>query len=534
MQDVISFFKAVGVILVVALVVLVVALVIAFTVSNPWVMVVILVAASILTLLGFIYVVHVLVDLIGARHHQFRLRRLEAEARADEIEGQRTARIRQERLDAEQFRLQWYAQEMVPIGRGEALVSRQGGNVQLVYEPRMALPAPTVVDAQPVDTPTEVIPDALMVIKAGDIPQGDDLLLGYDAAGQPVVRAWKKVKAILILGLQGGGKTSTAIWLLLQVVLKGGHLGLIDKHARSEEDSMYSRLRLLRAAFDVPVGDSPLSAMRVVQHARKVLDDRLAGGHIAYPFLLVVDEFTAIMRQKSTGEAWAEVAQKLQGVLEDYNTEGRKHRCFAICIGQAANASRSGGTEVRDLFNTRIVHRMRAKQAQMLSLTDEQDQIGRLGTGQVCVDMETDDPFFLTVPFADDDALKLVAESLQQTAHFPPTSPLVSRSLAPFSSSLKPTTSRHLRVRTEGAEAVRTGTFNPINAQALHPDAHLTERLFAKAEKVLDLRRLNVGKHTIVPEVWGISKGGSAAYKQACEEYERILRYLVARGELPA
>jgi hypothetical protein len=87
-------------------------------------------------------------------------------------------------------------------------------------------------------------------------------------------------------------------------------------------------------------------------------------------------------------------------------------------------------------------------------------------------------------------------------------------------------------VRTEGAEGVRTGGFKPINAQAAHPDAHLTERLFEKAEKVLDLRRLNVGKHAIVPEVWGISKGGSAAYKQACEEYERIIRYWVEQKQL--
>jgi hypothetical protein len=522
MSEIVAFSKAVGAGIIGVLALLALILFVTVTVSNPWVLIVVVAAAGLLLILGFVYLVHVLVDLIDARRHRFHLRRLEADARRDDLEGRKAERVRIERADAEQFRLQWHAQDVVPLRRGEVLVSRQGNDFRLVYEPPARLPeAQQIVEADP--APLAPIPDAFMVFRAGNLPKGDDLLLGFDAAGVPVVRAWKRVKAILILGLQGGGKTSTAIWLLLQVVLKGGRLGLIDKHARSEDDSMYGRLRVLRAAFDVPVGDTPQAAMRVVQHARKVLDARLAGGHIAYPFVLVVDEFTAIMRQKASGEQWSEVAQKLQGVLEDFNTEGRKHRCFAICIGQAANASRSGGTEVRDLFNTRVVHRMRAKQAQMLALTDYQDEIERLDTGRVCIDMETDEPFFLTVPYANDEVIALVAQSLQRTAQ---------AFILPAIERATPRSPTPAQAFTTCTGPVQPQVLNALPEPALNPRPHSTERLRERTERVLELRQLGVGKQAIVQELWGVKKGGSAGYKQACEEYERIMRLLIAAGKV--
>lgn len=523
MNDLVVFFKLIGAACVGVLALAALALVIVFTVANPWVVFLVLGAVALLAILGFVYVVHVLIDLIDSRRHQFKLRRLEAEARADAIEGHRTERARLERADAEQFRLQWHAQEMVPLRRGDALVARHGDRFELVYESHVALPEPASVDADPSPLIPAPIPDALMVIRSANLPDGDDLLLGFDAMGTPVIRAWKKVKAILVLGLQGGGKTSTAIWLLLQVILKGGRLGLIDKHARSEDDSMYGRLRVLRVAFDVPVGDSPQAALRVVQHARKMLDTRLAGGSIAYPFVLVVDEFTAIMRQKGTGEGWSEVAQKLQGVLEDFNTEGRKHRCFAICIGQAANASRSGGTEVRDLFNTRLVHRMRSKQAQMLALTDYQDEIERLDTGQVCVDMETDEPFIVTVPYANNEAVTLVAHSLQRTSQTLQSERIASRSLV----QPQPFTRVSRRFQTAPVSASGNILETPVK-----PTGRITHQFAEKAERVLELRQINVGKKAILWEVWGVRPGGSAAYKQAFDEYDRIIRMLVQAGKL--
>ncbi len=515
MHELSSFFKVMGGLIVLALAVLLAV----FAAAHPWLLIVLLGAAALLAFLGFLYLVFVLVDLIGARRHRAQLRRLDVQAREDVLTGRQEERLRLQRADAEQFRLQWQAQEIVPLRRGEVLMHRRGDAFTLAYEPQPALAEPAFVEADPrdEDEPVQML-DAREVLHHG-LPDGDAVVLGFGPDGRPVVRPWKKVKAVLILGLQGGGKTSTALWLLLQLVLKGGRLGLIDKHARSEEDSMYSRLRVLRAAFAIPVGDSPQTALRVIAHARQVLQQRLDGAHLDYPFLLVVDEFTAIMRQLKTEEQWAEVARQLAALVEDYNTEGRKHRCFAICIGQAANASRSGGSEVRDLFNTRLAHRMRAKQAQMLSLTEYQDEIAHLPTGQALVDMETDEPFLITIPYVTDEVLTLVANRLGEAQTS--TTPLrASRSLAPSPAF----TSRSLAVQAQALERSNEPVVNAL--------PRTTERFSERLERVYALRQLNVGKQAIIQEIWQVKKGGSAGYKYACEEYERIIRVLVEAGKL--
>jgi hypothetical protein len=285
------------------------------------------------------------------------------------------------------------------------------------YEPR-GLPAPASAVSVPLEAmPVTVrpVPSARTLIEQGALGRGQDILLGFDAEGNAVYRAWKQLKAILILGLQGGGKTTTACWLLAQVALSGGRLAVIDKHARSEEDSLYAKLRPLEACLICPVGDAPDTALEVLRITRAVFDARLAGEPCTFPLLLVVDEFSAILRQGESGGPWETVARELVALVEDPNFEGRKHQCYAICIGQATNASRNGGTEVRDTFNTRIVHAMREKQAQMLGLTEQQQQIARLERGQVYVDSEgAGEPFFIQMPYLSEAELHLVAERLRR------------------------------------------------------------------------------------------------------------------------
>jgi hypothetical protein len=284
------------------------------------------------------------------------------------------------------------------------------------YEPR-GLPAPASAVPMPLEAmPVTVrpVPSARSLIEQGALGRGQDILLGFDAEGNAVYRAWKLLKAILILGLQGGGKTTTACWLLAQVVLSGGRLAIIDKHARSEEDSLYAKLRPLEACLVCPVGDVPDTALQVLGVARAVFEARLAGEPCTFPLLLVVDEFSAILHQGESGGPWEAVARELVALVEDLNSEGRKHQCYAICIGQVANASRSGGTEVRDTFNTRIVHAMREKQAQLLGLTEQQQQIARLERGQIYVDSEgAEEPFFIQIPYLSEAELRLVAAYLR-------------------------------------------------------------------------------------------------------------------------
>ncbi len=285
-------------------------------------------------------------------------------------------------------------------------------------KPVPALPEPVVEAAAPVSGPP---PSARALISQGMVGRGEEILLGFDSAGQEIRRTWKQIKAVLILGLQGGGKTTTACWMLLQVVLAGGRIALIDKHAQSEEDSMAAKLAPLKGFFACPIGGDPAAALEVIAYVRGVFDERLNGAALDFGLILVVDEFSAIVRQAGTDGPWAEVADALLPLLEDLNMEGRKHKVYALCIGQVANASRTGGSEVRDTFNTRIVHAMREKQAQLLSLTEYKQEIARLEVGQVYVDMEgAREPFFARIPYVSEADLSFVAGRFVAPPVLPP------------------------------------------------------------------------------------------------------------------
>jgi hypothetical protein len=284
-------------------------------------------------------------------------------------------------------------------------------------KPVPALPEPVVEAAAPVSGP----PSARALISQGAVGRGEEILLGFDGTGQEIRRTWKQMKAVLILGLQGGGKTTTACWMLLQVVLAGGRIALIDKHAQSEEDSMAAKLAPLKGFFACPIGGDPAAALDVIAYVREVFDDRLNGAPLDFGLILVVDEFSAIARQAGTDGPWVEVAAALLPLLEDLNMEGRKHKVYALCIGQVANASRTGGSEVRDTFNTRIVHAMREKQATLLSLTDFKQEIARLEVGQVYVDMEgAREPFFARIPYVSEADLSFVAGRFVAPPVLPP------------------------------------------------------------------------------------------------------------------
>jgi hypothetical protein len=350
----------------------------------------------------------------------------------------------------------------------------------------LALPSPSV----------DMSPGALL----SGVSDGS-IVLGVSSRG-PVIREWTKVKAILVLGLSGGGKTTTVVWLIIQVLLQGGRLAVIDKHAKTEDDSMYKKIRPFEGVFDVPIGESPQSAMRVIQHARKIYDSRLEGAKCAYPLLLIVDEFSAIMRQLKSEGKWHDVAVQLAALVEDFNYEGRKIRCFAICIGQAVNASRSGGTEIRDTFNTRIVHRMQEKQASTLGYADEKQSISQLQTGQVLIDCEGDEAFLMQVPYVDDAFIESVARSLG---------------------------------RPDGFQDAFTGLSgkvveSDVNGAETLVESHLDD-FNDKLKRVAMLRRIGVvAKASIINEVWGVKPGGSQKYKQAECEYNEILGVLNAEG----
>lgn len=482
-----GYMKALGALIVVC----VVAGLFVLEASNPIFLLILIVVVLGLTALCVVFVGFVVVERIEDRKARIALRRLEVVRENEVIEGMRTTRELQAYQVQQEYRLRARAESLIHFSKNNVLVHHNDeGGLDVAYVPmeRLINRVTAIDEVEEVEMlPAPHPQSALNLVRNG---LTDEIVIGSDNTGRLVSYEWKKLKSVLILGLSGGGKSTTAAWLVLQAVLQGGKVALIDKHAKTEDESLYSKLRPFEQAFYTPVGDSPQAAMRVVNQVRAELEKRLTGAESSIPLLLVVDEFTALLRQRGNNEAWSDVADKLAALVEDINTEGRKVKVYAVCIGQAGNASRTGGTEVRELFHTRIYHTMREQQARLVGMTENKKAIKGLAQGQIMLDMEGREPLTLAVPYLRDEDIPTIANLIRSRAFF----------------------GRSQSVPMIDSSVVGTGMNEPV------------EPMERNREKVLELRKQGLSKADIINEVWQVKKGGSEKYKQANGEYESIIK----------
>lgn len=242
------------------------------------------------------------------------------------------------------------------------------------------------------DVDREVI-DEISSVRSGKrsdkVATGDDIPIGKQQNGKTFARDLQTLKNILIMGLPGGGKTNTAIHIIKHAIRRGARIAVIDRHARASDDSLAAKITPWENAFICPTGADPVSSMTVINQVRGILDGRLEEGEEAdFPLILVVDEYSSIMLQAKNGGKWENVGLELSGLIEDVLSGGRKAKIFCICIGQLTNASRTGGTEIRELFPTCIAHAMKARQANMLGFTEQNNLIPGLGRGEIFLHTE--------------------------------------------------------------------------------------------------------------------------------------------------
>ena len=231
-------------------------------------------------------------------------------------------------------------------------------------------------------------------------PEDDGtIVLGIDRRKQEVRRSLSELKSILILGLPGQGKSSTASWIIAQIIEQGGRIAIIDRHARSDE-SLSAMLSPFEAAFLASPAYEPGHALDTLQLADGTLQARMDGRSACdVPFILVIDEMTDILKKLQQKSPWGDVARTLADVVEGYNAMGRKYNCFVVAIGQLSNASRTGGTEIRELFTTRLIHGMAESQARLVLPKEFARLVPNLERGEIIADCEgKEEPFQVKVP----------------------------------------------------------------------------------------------------------------------------------------
>ncbi len=212
------------------------------------------------------------------------------------------------------------------------------------------------------------------LLNQGMIAQGAPLILGFTSEG-PLRGDWKDVYSSAVAGISGMGKTTTIRFLACQSALHGANFVVIDPHANVQDESLAATLAPLRNRYLCAEATDDGPILDAIGLVASKLDARLKGDANRQPLLVLVDEFTRLMRNPA-------VANDLGDLIEAIGQEGRKVGVFALLSGQIWTADRSGGTRARDSLASAYVHRIKRSQARHLISADEARLVENLAPGR--------------------------------------------------------------------------------------------------------------------------------------------------------
>ena len=224
------------------------------------------------------------------------------------------------------------------------------------------------------------------------------------------------IDSLMVLGLPGQGKSTIGTYFAALTVNHRGYLLVIDPDAQ-EKQSLTNRLGPLKDFLLCEVADTPAKAKRLLELAEDEMDTPSD-----FPLLLLVDEFSMIMRHKQLKGKWKEVADLVANTVENYATRGRKRRRRAIVFGQISNATRTGGTELRDSC-AYLVFRTPYKKAALVLQDASDEEIAELAPSltpgiAIVSPAKSDETYIMQFTFPDERGLQIIAEVRAESEKF--------------------------------------------------------------------------------------------------------------------
>lgn len=217
--------------------------------------------------------------------------------------------------------------------------------------PQLAAP-PGLEQASPLELAPPGVPSFAQLLDQGRIGPGRPLLLGFRADdGQPIEGSWNDLYSAGVGGMTGSGKSWLVAFLAAQSAAAGARIILIDPHA-GDPESLATRLAPLAASYMCDVASDPTQIASALRLAADKLDGRKAGKGGLWPLLLIVDEWTSLLRGR--------LADLLTATALDYAEQGRKYSCYALLAAQAWQIDAAG--PVRDRLASHYAMRTRGAQ----------------------------------------------------------------------------------------------------------------------------------------------------------------------------
>ena len=179
-----------------------------------------------------------------------------------------------------------------------------------------------------------------------------EMLLGYrQEDGSERTGTIEDNRTTGIAGKSRSGKTVTMAYLIIQYVLAGATVYLVDK-AWNKSSSLYHLLLPLIEAGYIKVARKPMEIVQVVDEFTTSLDNRENGTEdMSKTKILVFDEWTSFMHDKL-------MVKKLVSIVHRIANESAGYNAYALIGGQNWQASQAGGNALINSLHSFFVHKI--------------------------------------------------------------------------------------------------------------------------------------------------------------------------------
>jgi hypothetical protein len=160
-------------------------------------------------------------------------------------------------------------------------------------------------------------------------------------------------------GLPSSGKTTTAYWILVQQILIGARIILIDPHMHYQDEngnkSLTKELKPFQNSSVFPPIDasSPAAIMQRVKWMKNTIDARKRPGYIAKlsdMVILVIDEVNSVFELE-------DIRSQLANDLSYIQREGRKFGVHTMLVGHRWSKDDIGKVNIRTVASTIMAHK---------------------------------------------------------------------------------------------------------------------------------------------------------------------------------
>lgn len=263
------------------------------------------------------------------------------------------------------------------------------------------------------------------------------LVVGH-RKGERILVPWRNSNGLLIAGIPGTGKSTTASYYIHQYAYKGTKFIICDYNAAlGTGETLLSRVNHLEDTFLYPPATTKKQIEDYIYQIQKIGDDRYSGRQTDhFPILFVIDEFpafiydysppqvtnTKVSGDKKSDEGETRITERAPDFIESLTSSLWKYRKVNIhfmLIGQDwAQAGTNGVRKLRSAITDRVIHRVDESQAAMFGFSTriEQKYISSMSTGVAFYKGSTGDGLSIAIPEITEDFSNAVLTKIQEYA----------------------------------------------------------------------------------------------------------------------